>query len=206
MGSEEREADAARRDSDANTTTLLRIKHGLPNPSTSKSNITIPWQMAQNLTAAPRRAKKGTTVGATTRGGGTRTARRRRPSLADPGRAAPAAAPRDAARDGGARRGWQRCMGCPSRRYPLEGPEQELPECRRRVRGEAGLEAGRGGVGVRGWRERTQESSTGFNEKFGSVKKLCTFFLASTRRHRIRHKSADCGEGFKLQPFLTRSN
>jgi hypothetical protein len=52
MGSEEREADAARRDSDANTTTLLRIKHGLQNPSTSKSNITIPWQMAQNLIAA----------------------------------------------------------------------------------------------------------------------------------------------------------
>jgi hypothetical protein len=34
-------------------------------------------------------------------------------------------------------------------------------------------------VGVRGWRERTQESSTGFNKKFGSVKGLCTcvFFL-----------------------------
>jgi hypothetical protein len=45
--------------------------------------------------------------------------------------------------------------------------------------GEAGLEADRGNVGVRGWRERTQESSTGFNKKFGSVKGLCTcvFFL-----------------------------
>jgi hypothetical protein len=44
---------------------------------------------------------------------------------------------------------------------------------------EAGLEADRGSVGVRGWRERTQESSTGFNKKFASVKGLCTcvFFL-----------------------------
>ena len=91
---------------------------------------------------SPRRAKGGAAAGATTRGGGTRTARRRRLGLADPGRVAPTAAPRDAARGSGARRGWRRCLGCPSRRYPLEGPEQELPECRRRVRGGSGTGGG----------------------------------------------------------------
>jgi hypothetical protein len=35
----------------ANTTMVLSIKHGLPNPSTSRSNIMIPWQLSQNLTA-----------------------------------------------------------------------------------------------------------------------------------------------------------
>jgi hypothetical protein len=140
MGSEEREADAARRDSDANTTMLLRIKHGLPNPSTSKSNNPLADGTESNC--SPRRAKGGAAAGATARGGGTRPARRRRLGLANPGRVAPTAAPRDAARGSGARRGWRRCLGCPSRRYPLEGPEQELPECRRRVRGGSGTGGG----------------------------------------------------------------